>query len=567
VRNLIEHRQRRVGLERLATGKSFVDHDARGVNVALRCCRRAVQPLGREVGERADDEPGAGDAVGIGCCRDTEIDDLHRARRCEQQVGWFDIAMDDATPVRGVERSEELGSDIAHVIARKRLCGNSSSEGLAREALHHDERLTFVHTGVEDRDGIRVVDACGKTRALLKAARCGLVARDLAVEDLDGHIASQYAIATAIHDGGCPAADHGLQLVAPRDDAVVERAQSALLHYVGSVAHGTHAIRRRPTMNAEGEVPGEEARQAIPPTVIKSRDRDAMASDTSASTTATVFGKNPAVLAELMLDQKHGDPSAFRSLAELCRQAGALDEARRLYERLAELAPTDDEARALAEIFNGRPSPAPPGANVAWPTPFVRVLDFFPTDVHAEVKAMTADALPQFVASEVYRDGQGMVDLSGRVSSVLPKSKAFSRRFRPFVEAAVDDHDVAGVLGIERRTLQRYEMQLTCHGDGAFFKIHTDNGKESHRFRKISYVYYFHNTPKRFSGGHLRLFDSAVEVERYAKNAYTRIPPTDNSIVFFPSAAAHEVESVAVESGAMVDGRFSINGWIVDAED
>jgi Rps23 Pro-64 3,4-dihydroxylase Tpa1-like proline 4-hydroxylase len=290
-----------------------------------------------------------------------------------------------------------------------------------------------------------------------------------------------------------------------------------------------------------------------------------MASEVPASAT-TVFGQNPALLTALMLDQKDGNPSAFRSLAELCRQAGALEEARQLYERLAELAPEDTKARALAEILNRRPLPASSTPDEAWPTPFVRLLDFFPAEVHAEAQAMTEEALPDFVASAIYRDGHDLVDLTGRVSLVLSQPKAYSRRFRPHVAAAVDECDVAGVLGIERNQLQRYEMQVTCHGDGAFYKAHTDNDREYERRRKISYVYYFHRTPKRFTGGGLRLFDAIVGTVRYARNAFTRIEPTDNSLVFFPSHAVHEVERVAVESGDIVDGRVSINGWILEAE-
>jgi Rps23 Pro-64 3,4-dihydroxylase Tpa1-like proline 4-hydroxylase len=110
-------------------------------------------------------------------------------------------------------------------------------------------------------------------------------------------------------------------------------------------------------------------------------------------------------------------------------------------------------------------------------------------------------------------------------------------------------------------------MQVTCHGDGGFFKPHADDGEEHQRHRKISYVYYFHRAPKRFTGGSLRLFDATMGAQRVAQHAFTRIEPTDNSIVFFPSTAPHEVERVCVESGAMADGRFSLNGWILDTED
>ncbi len=291
-----------------------------------------------------------------------------------------------------------------------------------------------------------------------------------------------------------------------------------------------------------------------------------MATEPPTSPAATVFGQDPAVPTALMLDQRGGDPSSFRGLAELCRQAGALDEARQLYERVAELAPDDAMALALIEILNRRPSPRPPSPDTAWPTPFVRLLDFLPADAHAEIQAMTVEALPDFVASEVYRDGHGAVDPSRRVSSVLARLEAHSRRFRPHVVTAVDDYDIPAVLGIERAKLQRYELQVTCHGDGAFFKAHADSGKEFDRHRVISYVYYFHRSPKAFTGGGLRLFDASVESARYAQDAFTRIEPVGNSLVFFPSNTAHEVERVTVESGAMADGRFSLNGWILEEE-
>jgi hypothetical protein len=281
---------------------------------------------------------------------------------------------------------------------------------------------------------------------------------------------------------------------------------------------------------------------------------------------ASALEPNAAVFVALMLEQPAPDPAALRGLAELCRKAGALDEARQLYARLAALVPADAKAGALAQIFDGRASPPPPTATDAWPTRFVRVLDFLPADLHAQVLALTLDALPRFVASVVYDHGHGhgYVDPSRRVSSVLLNPVAHSRLFLPRVEAAVDRLDIARVLGLERGRLRRYELQVTCHADGAFFKAHTDSGKEVDRHRAVSFVYYFHGVPKRFRGGGLLLFDAAMEVERYARTEFTRIEPTNNSIVFFPSPAVHEVEAVTVETRTMADGRFSLNGWISD---
>ena len=69
-----------------------------------------------------------------------------------------------------------------------------------------------------------------------------------------------------------------------------------------------------------------------------------------------------------------------------------------------------------------------------------------------------------------------------------------------------------GSRGTEPRSL---ELELTAYGDGAHFKPHLDIpigpdrnplGARKGEDRVISAVYYFHNQPKGFSGGRLKLF-------------------------------------------------------------
>jgi Rps23 Pro-64 3,4-dihydroxylase Tpa1-like proline 4-hydroxylase len=50
------------------------------------------------------------------------------------------------------------------------------------------------------------------------------------------------------------------------------------------------------------------------------------------------------------------------------------------------------------------------------------------------------------------------------------------------------------------------EMQITASGDGDYFRLHSDSDAKS--TREISFVYYFHREPRRFSGGELRLYQS-----------------------------------------------------------
>src|SRR5690349_24524417 len=58
--------------------------------------------------------------------------------------------------------------------------------------------------------------------------------------------------------------------------------------------------------------------------------------------------------------------------------------------------------------------------------------------------------------------------------------------------------------------LTKVERQLTAHGRGGFFVPNVDTGDARVRGRRISCVYYFHQVPKRFSGGELKLYDTWV---------------------------------------------------------
>ena len=49
--------------------------------------------------------------------------------------------------------------------------------------------------------------------------------------------------------------------------------------------------------------------------------------------------------------------------------------------------------------------------------------------------------------------------------------------------------------------LGRIERQLTAHGSGGFFAPHVDTGDAAVAKRRISCIYYFHASPRRFTGG------------------------------------------------------------------
>lgn len=112
-------------------------------------------------------------------------------------------------------------------------------------------------------------------------------------------------------------------------------------------------------------------------------------------------------------------------------------------------------------------------------------------------------------------------------------------------------------------TINRMECQITAHGDGDFFETHTDNSMPDIAHRKVSYVYYFHQEPKRFTGGHLRFYHSKLKDGVNSAGVLAAdIEPPRNSLMIFPSHTHHEVTPISCATTALADQRLTINGWL-----
>lgn len=111
--------------------------------------------------------------------------------------------------------------------------------------------------------------------------------------------------------------------------------------------------------------------------------------------------------------------------------------------------------------------------------------------------------------------------------------------------------------------ISEIEIQLTAHNDGCFYKMHNDAGSEKTATRELSYVYYFHQEPKGFSGGELKLYDTELNGSMViTQKNFRLIEPRNNTIVFFNSRSRHEVLPVVCPSKAFEKSRFTLNGWI-----
>ena len=118
-------------------------------------------------------------------------------------------------------------------------------------------------------------------------------------------------------------------------------------------------------------------------------------------------------------------------------------------------------------------------------------------------------------------------------------------------------------LRIPPITVGVVEAQVTASVDGSFFGVHNDAGKDTVRRRHLTYVYYFNRSPKRFSGGELRVYDDIVRNGKLARaDTFSVIEPMHNRMVFFWAGTMHEVMRVDIPSRAFADARFTVNGWI-----
>jgi SM-20-related protein len=192
------------------------------------------------------------------------------------------------------------------------------------------------------------------------------------------------------------------------------------------------------------------------------------------------------------------------------------------------------------------------------------VLDEFLT--LAELNALRQYVLEQelrFEISEVVSPGVtgGAVDYEHRRSRVLMDLGNH--------EKVMVDHILGCLPGVLEKwerapfPISRIEIQTTASNHHDFFRCHNDNGAEAVRTREVTFVYFFHGEPKRFSGGALRIYDSRRENDNYVPTAnYRTIVPEQNQVVLFTSGLSHEITPVECPSGTFADSRFTVNGWV-----
>ena len=227
-----------------------------------------------------------------------------------------------------------------------------------------------------------------------------------------------------------------------------------------------------------------------------------------------------------------------------------------------------DLSRVAAQRFQSRRDrPAPPDRRLVAQC-YVRMTDFLPPQEHGRLLEHVLASQDQLHESGIIDlQGEQMLDRTFRRSHTLAGPRLeevwsiFEERLRGLLPG------VRQALGIPWFPLGKVERQLAVHDDDGFFAPHVDTGDPVVAKRRISCVYYFHRTPRRYVGGELRLYDTWVTpTGSTPAGTYTDLAPIDNSVVFFPSDAFHAVCPVHSETDAFGDGRFAVTIWFWEGQ-
>lgn len=186
--------------------------------------------------------------------------------------------------------------------------------------------------------------------------------------------------------------------------------------------------------------------------------------------------------------------------------------------------------------------------------------DFLSAQANADLLSYVAEHESSFIPTTVALSSE-RVDATHRSSRKLdgglgPWKDVLSARF-----AEMFPH-LASSVGIRQLRYSRIELEIVAHNDGDRFGRHVDTlsvgNADEGTARFLSAVYYFFDEPPGFDGGELRLYPFGAA----SRNTdFVDVIPRNNSLVYFPSFAPHEVLPVRCRSRDFAKSRFAVNCW------
>jgi hypothetical protein len=201
---ILDQLERRLHRERIRTapaGEQVHEHEHGGEQIGARVDAALHHLLGRHVRGRA--AGGLGRAIRRAQARQAEIDEDHALGAVlldDDRVRRLDVGVHEAGIVRRAEAGEELACQLDRALAGHRAGGDDHLQILAVEQLHGEEQAAVVRDiRLVDAHHVRVVDATDAADLVDEQAAVLRRRIDVAVQDLERHVALDRELARAIH--------------------------------------------------------------------------------------------------------------------------------------------------------------------------------------------------------------------------------------------------------------------------------------------------------------------------------------------------------------------------------
>jgi len=270
---------------------------------------------------------------------------------------------------------------------------------------------------------------------------------------------------------------------------------------------------------------------------------------------------NSALLVSLekVLENDPTNNSLWLTKETLYRRMGKLSEAAEIAQKRTQPSVGANLSATLGRGFSLKPIPQQQDKNYKACPVFV-VDDFLPIETTAELINYVVSLKTSFRKAKVDSDNPTFSP-EKRQTLVLYDENKFQQYFLDFLTNNFER--ICGELDMPAFNISKIEIKHTNHLDGGFFHVHSDNPDKFEKpGRAISWLYYFHQSPKMFQGGDLLVFDTNLETNFYDEGSFTKIVPMHNRLVAFPSWYYHTVTPVKLANNNFSDGRMAVAGHI-----
>ena len=130
-----------------------------------------------------------------------------RAALGDEDVGGFDVAVDDAGAMGGVERVGDFDADFEKAFEFERAAGDDVLESGAVEKFHGDEGAAVVFADVVDRADVGMVQGGGGAGFALEAIERLWIVREIVGEKFESDEAAEAGVFGFVDDAHSAAAE------------------------------------------------------------------------------------------------------------------------------------------------------------------------------------------------------------------------------------------------------------------------------------------------------------------------------------------------------------------------